>query len=70
MSDYAYENVPVALRLKDGAYEIGAVIEGGFFAFGSFKAGGFEDDLAEAKANADKTSAEAPAPGTVPPVQP
>jgi len=44
-----YENVPVGVRRRDDNYEVGLVIDGGFFAFGSYKAGGFEDDLAEAQ---------------------
>ena len=50
-----YEDLPVAIRDRGETYEIGVLIEGGFFAFGAFKAGGFKDDLAEAQeAQAEK----------------
>lgn len=45
-----YNDVPVGVRRRDDAYEVGLVIDGGFFAFASFKAGQFEDDLAKAQA--------------------
>jgi hypothetical protein len=46
---YLYENLPVAIRDRGESYEVGVVIDGGFFAFGGFKAGGFNEDLAEAQ---------------------
>jgi hypothetical protein len=70
MSDYTHENVPVNVRLKDGAYEAGLVIDGAFLVFASYKQGGFDEDVQEAKDDAAKTAADAPPPGTVPPVQP
>jgi len=69
MSDYTHENVPVNVRLKDGAYQLGAVVDGAFFAFGSVKQGSFEDDVAEAKEASAKAQADTPAPGPVPPNQ-
>lgn len=45
-----YENLPVALRDRGETYEVGFVLDGGFFAFGAFKTGGFKEDLAEAQA--------------------
>lgn len=56
-----YDNVPVGVRRRDDQYEAGLVIDGGFFAFAQFKAGGFEDDLAEAQEAqaAAKSSSEA-----------
>jgi hypothetical protein len=67
--EYLYSGVPIALRDRGEYVEIGAVIEGGFFAFGAYKTGGFNDDLAEAREAQAKAQADRPAPGTTPPAQ-
>jgi len=46
--ELVYENVPVGVRRRGDYYEVGVVIDSGFFAFGAYKAGGFEEDLSEA----------------------
>lgn len=58
-----YENLPVAVRLSPAgdSYEVGVVIHGELFAFGSFSVGGFDVDVAEA------AEAETRALGTAPP---
>lgn len=55
---YTYGPLEVYINKKgDDLYEIGVDLEGGFFVFGGFKAGGFDEDLREAReAQASQTS--------------
>ena len=55
--ELAYENVPVGVRKRGDAYEVGLVIDGAFLAFGSYKAVGFEQDVEEGRAAQAKAAA-------------
>lgn len=55
MSDPAFTEVTVAYRRREDAdqVQLGAIVDGAFIAFASLKAGGFDEDVSEAKQAAD-----------------
>lgn len=67
-TELAYDNLPVGIRkaASGDSYEIGVTVAGSFQVFGQFKAGGFDEDLVEAKAD---TAQQQPAPEPPTPAQ-
>ncbi len=63
MSEFAFENLPLAIRkAADGdLYQVGVVLEGHLFVFALWKAGWFEAELAGAKAAQAEAQAAVPA---------
>lgn len=70
MATLEYDNLPTGIRKSATGdyYEIGVTVEGVFLPFGAYKAGGFDEDLAEGREQAARDAqTQTPEPQTTPP---
>jgi hypothetical protein len=74
VADVEYTECTVGYRRRDGqdSVEVGAIVDGAFFAFASFKEGGWDSDVHEAQqaAAAQQTVDAQAAPAQAEPVEP
>lgn len=63
MTELSYSNLPVGLRrtVSGDLVQLGVEVDGAFVVFANLKTGGFDEDLAEAKAKADAAATDQPA---------